>query len=643
MIYSYVDTALRIIHFNQDFFDDQSDDANKFREMMKDLEASRNFKIKFLTQQVNAFQKKETSKGLFIHEFHHYWQSIFYPFLYYISWIEFTTYINFRAEFLESDNISMTLDEILNNKTYSENTSASVFPFYLDYQDGIFIILDEVTDKDAFYFTLMDLIEEATTVFQYKATVSEPNTSDFFFWIQNPRNKSYKKLQKYLRRYASMESIYNNFQACVQLAFHTTAPPEMFVILFNYALKQNLDSSTKEGYYSLKKVLDRVPNIDDNATLYTNYLRIKPVRITTSFLNKLSETGNFLQGHYPLSIHVAKYLKNSLMNKDQELILIHPTDENIKVLMIEFHPYAIHYNFTDLTGRNSTLHVSDEFLKIEVQGIFKDYSYLIMDFMAVVGTIQSIFTKIHESTPHLCHHTACTYHKFNYCRRFNTIPFDHADCYFPDWLGIYFGFGINIENGDIIKLNKKEVSNAQQRYDDRYARIKEKTIYQFAKLNNTISLQISKKAVSEMDPEYPRKLLEYVRGQAGLTIADSFNRFVFEFPEFENDPRPIFEILEIKNWIQLAKESIPELFFYIAFDSDLKQQIAFLPFFSKFTKISYDNGINIKFEYEDIIKCILNEARPLSVFLMKNGLDVTYYAQKIHNNINTIFKDESKI
>ena len=93
-IFSYLDTTLRIIHLNIDLKDD-SDEMKRYADVLEN-QVDRNQKFKkeliqnFTRNQVNS---KPELQFLVEHESHHYWQTIFYPFLYYLSWLEFKSII----------------------------------------------------------------------------------------------------------------------------------------------------------------------------------------------------------------------------------------------------------------------------------------------------------------------------------------------------------------------------------------------------------------------------------------------------------------------------------------------------------------------------------------------------------------------
>lgn len=97
MYFSYLDTTFRSVHFNID-----SRLANESKDFYKDLFD----KFKYSNKDRTALAKKLKDDffennpdfiNLVIHEYSHYWQTFFYPYIYITSYLQFLALINTHA------------------------------------------------------------------------------------------------------------------------------------------------------------------------------------------------------------------------------------------------------------------------------------------------------------------------------------------------------------------------------------------------------------------------------------------------------------------------------------------------------------------------------------------------------------------
>src|SRR5688572_26313556 len=95
--FSYVDTALRILYFNLDsFYDDVQ--LKNLKQYIKTCENAPLLKNDLLEAIIDFnLTHNEPLSYIFFHEWHHYLQSLAYPFAYYLSWIELRTILNAQA------------------------------------------------------------------------------------------------------------------------------------------------------------------------------------------------------------------------------------------------------------------------------------------------------------------------------------------------------------------------------------------------------------------------------------------------------------------------------------------------------------------------------------------------------------------
>ena len=86
--FSYIDTALRIVYINRNLRNDKPY-AKTLAKILNQIDTSPD-QYNYLMNRVMIDQVRDPKvNSLLYHEAHHYWQSLFYPFLFVIHWVEF--------------------------------------------------------------------------------------------------------------------------------------------------------------------------------------------------------------------------------------------------------------------------------------------------------------------------------------------------------------------------------------------------------------------------------------------------------------------------------------------------------------------------------------------------------------------------
>src|SRR4051812_40481037 len=106
---SYLDTTLRIIHVNRhsELTQETTDAINQF---MEQSETSGPIRREFIRRFLETEHKtNEELLKVLSHEFHHYLQGLFYPFLYYLSWLELDNllYLGNELKYSAAENYPM--------------------------------------------------------------------------------------------------------------------------------------------------------------------------------------------------------------------------------------------------------------------------------------------------------------------------------------------------------------------------------------------------------------------------------------------------------------------------------------------------------------------------------------------------------
>ena len=455
-VFTYIDTILRIIHINLNLTNQKN--ANKILDYVNSLETSRIAKSHFLQEIFDReFTSNPKTNHLFQHELHHYWQSLFYPFLYLVHIMEYMSIQQAANEIRSTGMESMPIDSIHLIPAYVTNMEYLTIEFILIWKDERLVaggLSDMDIDSDYLHekFTLNDFIEDPTSIYEYKITTSSPSGSDYSQWLRNPANNSYKKLYRFLEKIVGSENAFATLPMLIQLAFHTTEPASAFCNSFNHwyrtkKLKDEAFVPTFNDYLDCKLALD----VYYPGQVIILNKRIKLIDLPTVFINeKLIDqlinydfsTGQKLS-YYPLADHFRKYHHARRMNPAMEGFLFDPRPNNL-YLIKELMPFAIHHFLLGLNGRNSFIRIGNDFSNKRLYRDSMPFDHYLKEVIKITSTTLAVTTDYLNVLPHHCHHTDCPYYAFNKCRQWNAIPKEYATCGFPFWFGWFFEYRIDL-------------------------------------------------------------------------------------------------------------------------------------------------------------------------------------------------------
>jgi hypothetical protein len=405
--YSYIDTALRVIHINRS--NEGGDErTEKLNEMLRSLKASKEFQGELILENIKYNLQSAELNLLMVHESHHYWQSLFYPYLFYINFLEFHTLSLMRLQLERFPDEKIKLGTLRLEPKIAHNLQYCSDKFRYRWKDDGQLDVD-TRDLNAYskyesnIFSLNDLIEDATTIFQYKATQPDASAENYFRWIQNPVNRGYKKLYKFLVRRFDKAYAYHFIPILVQLAFHTTEPVSMFMNLVNLTIYHGFWRDLSPSDYGLIKIffMEYVKPISFSVaeTLSINDM---PVGwITPEFHREIVEYAysNPTSVHYPLSVHAKKHLDRLAEDPTVEEALIGVDTKSVDKLLAQYFPFAIHFNFLDQEARHTALITgSDDYQHIDINGQTVDYDYIIKEQLSMQDTTINLFFDIHRYT-----------------------------------------------------------------------------------------------------------------------------------------------------------------------------------------------------------------------------------------------------
>jgi hypothetical protein len=643
--FSYVDTSLRIVFVNRDLTADARD-ADELNAIFEELRTSPG-RFYQLTDKILKKQVKDFNFNLLLfHESHHYWQSLYYPFLFYLCWIEFKVILDLKRNLRYK--VSEAVLELSQIRDFSKRLGSVE---YLNIQSKKFrmswenetldLDLSPITGSDSYdsnVFCLIDFIEDVTTLFQYKCSiVQEDDGLDYFKWVQNPMNKGYKKLYKLLVPVLGKELTYYLMPMFVQLAFHTTRPAEAFCKVVNYSIERQSDEKAWGNIYqSMKTFLKKqYPTTDYDLTKHENINELPPMFIELTQYKKivdLADSGSSAM-HYPLAVHAAKYISALQENPKLEMTLIYHNRSVRGFLLQTFCPFAIYFNFAQINSKNNFFFISKDYRGKKVGTTKTTYEKYIAELQNIKEITVSIFTNLNQQTPHNCSHIQCAYFKTDLCRRWNKIPQHQDVCEFPAWFVSTYGYRIDIEKGSLVKTSgKRQELNA----DEFTEKKREKDIPTFTYVrdeNDEFTLTITNAEMKNCTADYFRAFIDHLFTDEEQKLAYLFGNIKFDFPEYKTRVE-IIESPTIKEWFRIIKQYTPELMFYLDFDKALGQRDFLLAGFVKYKKESIKFKSGLEFDGKSLKEFVMKELGIMDEFFDKTGLKPSRYVTSVARNLN---------
>lgn len=646
--FSYIDTALRVIHINRRN-EGGVERSKVLNDLFSNLNASPDIKEELTLENIRYNLQSPEFKSLMIHESHHYWQSLFYPYLFYINFLEFHTLSVLRLQFETLPDQVIELDKLKVVPKIHHNLYYCSDNFLYRWKpDGLLEIITENITADSRFqsdtFSINDLIEDATTIFQYKALHTDASDENYFRWSQNPVNRGYKKLYKFLTKKMGRSYAYHFIPILVQLAFHTTEPASMFMNLVNITIQFGLNKGpfSKSDYAIVKEILQKFIEPVDFSVDEMLLINDMPVGfITPDFHRQVIDYAysNPTSVHYPLSVHGKKHI--DLVSKDLkwEEALINVRHDNFSALMDAYYPFAIHFNFIDQKTKDTAiLTASPDYKNIVIKGELIDYSYIIKEQLNLQDVTINLFFDIHRETPNQCDHSACSLYQLQLCKKWNSVPIKYEDCRFPYWFPIHFHYKINPRERRLERATELEMKAHQEEYI-RLRKVRNQTRFSYHFHSNYCELRIRRSEVEKKDLRYIPDFIDEQLKEKNVEVLASF--LVLKFHGFAEDTRHVFEIPEIRDYMSEVFQMYPWLFYFLDL-SDAHTQSYIFPFFIPYKCHTKEDGSYEIFlmpvAFDNFIKKTMYN---LGAFAQRNALEIPKVIDNFLYQLNT--KNGSKI
>jgi len=601
--FSYIDTALRVIYINKSSSGnlEQQQQLNAFLETAN---TSTHIKTEMLSKHLHyeIANNKNIQKAL-LHEFHHYLQSLYYPFLYYLNWLEFENLMELRLQVKSSEESSFPIGDISMHTRYAANYRYTSQNFQLYWKNDQLMMKDaEFSSPENQVFSLNDMLEDVTSIFQYKLTVENANDQDYYHWIRDPKNRCYKRLYLFMVKQVGKKQAYDLLPILVQAAFSTSEPIGAFcnaATYFNYYLPHYENFSTSEIYDKLMAwMTEKLGVMDIDLTAMDNFVDTPVKVLHHQSIQDVVKYGleSIDMFHYPLGVHAQKFYQQITRNPAILYYLIDIDREKFTYLKIEFNPMATHYYFQQMKGRDSLMMVGKDFLEGKTPENIP-YRFYIRELMKLKEVTQAMFTRVQQHVPYNCHHTNCPYYPLELCKKWNSIPLEHTGCGFPAWFTFTFHRKINLET---MTFDKVPVEMAMRSWDAYEKLAFKHRSYNYIKSPGGYTLTIHKDDWDHEEKKFMfRDFINHLIIEKGVAPEELTHAINLDFYGFDTDTRPLFQIKEARDWMHSTMEQVPEFFCYVNFLSTISHRFLLLPAFIKHTILSSDLG-NYQIRFDEV-------------------------------------------
>jgi len=485
-MFSYVDTTTGFLFFNLDAEFSEEERAY-ISSQGTNWDVEHNTHVAFLS---------DHSTGLlfgkywfkYLHEWCHMLEMVWFPYQYMHTWKELTI-VRWLRQLLGKSEAEIPIGRIGLDAELMEVITypAMVHPVRRTPQGVDFQGCEpDVSHPSPYDFTVLDLLENFTSIFEYKCRVQGPGDGhDYAKWLSDPSNKAYSNVFWFVADLWDVDFAYRLLPAVIQISFYTDWVFNAFTSLLTWLLEIKPvyeNNTTDQLFYLLSNHMARrstrhpvtgrfnlvvrdVSDFDLSPYLTAAFTRrlvsldmaasepnvvgtlesptTHPTLLTTKFMTSFVSKTN----RHPLQTYVSKYYELLQQDNSIETALFHPYDRNmLEFLRCNFAPLvmAVRLHDTSLKGRDTLLHLAPGFVD-SPSAIDPNISYrwYLDEIMKRKDTAWSLVTRFNELLPHQCHHSVCPYFRTNLCRRWSAIPQTYWHCGFPNWFSCVYELRID--------------------------------------------------------------------------------------------------------------------------------------------------------------------------------------------------------
>jgi hypothetical protein len=314
-----------------------------------------------------------------------------------------------------------------------------------------------------------DLLEDAASVFQYKAEIgSQGSVEGYQRWLREPGHHHYSRTFNFLSKLLSPADAYVALPCLVMSAYLTNWPVNGFASLLAMTVRETPAPPARMGVDLYWKYLDDCLKAVMPVGACPDPRRALEEEGEHRIINQTGMLGladEFSQ--HPLSPVVRlAWSDEANLQRIQEAIL-HPyrafdRSERAAHGWVEAYqpPVTSFRVLGDMRLRDTLLLFSPTLLGAEgPDGEKGEEGWLsfLFDLINMKSFVFSAATPLLRSLPHNCDHQACPLHPYDMCRGWIHIPDRFEDCNFPDWLSRVALREVDHEAGVLRHAEHKEV------------------------------------------------------------------------------------------------------------------------------------------------------------------------------------------
>lgn len=431
-INSYIDNTMRYIFItSKDQFVDI--DNSSFHKM------PRKVYLETLYKAIPSRIKFDRHKSL-LHEYHHGFQTVFYPFLYLQSWLEQET-IMLCGQYFKSEKEDLPIEGIAIPEEFRNTLSFQ--------SDRIRLIVKGINDLEFIPHSssqeypddvsLIDLLENATSIFEYRAIAGKDHSSsEFCKWLKI--NVRYQNIFWMLSKLIGIDAAYNYLPVITLVSFHTTYPMGAFWSLANFIAMNGFH----EGYLledidflhdMLMKHIQRepFPKVQDIIA----HPPLKSIPKTTITFNSYQSIVD--QTPFHTAYHMAqRYLLMTKKDKDFPKLFYHPdVEENLRKIAYSVPPPVIIVNLSPpyLHDVDRVVFIDNEYAQIPFPlGKNMTYGAMTLELLRQKDFFWRLFNpSLNEEVQPRCPHKDCESYSTKVCS-FWPSHSEKSECWFAEWL-----------------------------------------------------------------------------------------------------------------------------------------------------------------------------------------------------------------
>jgi hypothetical protein len=386
--------------------------------------------------------------SLFLHEWHHVFQTIIYPQRYLQSARELRVALSLLTT-LSKTTGSLAVDDlsINNDSPIGDLISSPHEPMYLRVVDGR---LDnaEPNDMRSRYLgrlTEIDLLEESTSIFIYRMTSGKLQKGhEYDRWRQ--QQGSYWRVFPLLAEVMHREDAFSALPSLTLQAFRTTDPKNTFVNLVNATLHEKVRPSRmpEEDYHNWLSM--RVAELDPASCDPYSLTREKgyPKCIPLDEHIRLIDSTPLHPCYIPAKWFWEQYIAGGVSPGQ---LLFHFNDiQNLmglnifkilppEVVVYISHPGLKHPAMAGIVNKQLWRELPPDLLSDRLpDGNLLTYAHILNDGERAKNLVYGLLSDYERRIPHNCRHADCPYHPTEACRRWSPTPADWRQCTFPGYL-----------------------------------------------------------------------------------------------------------------------------------------------------------------------------------------------------------------